>query len=193
MDHVVIPIDGDHARAVDMLAAGAAAAAGLPRLAGQRATHVTVLAYTGLPRAAAGPIVVAAVRSVAPFAVHAHGYGFFTGDRDSDLSLHVPVVRTDELSALHAAVFDAVAAAGADVAPWSRPAMWSPHITLLDRVLDHRRLGAAAEWVARRHHPSWTILVDGLALTGGWPEDHAAGDGPTPVLVTFDRGVRHHG
>lgn len=175
----MIPLGRDHLQAVELLAAGAAAAAGVARVPGQSGGHVTVLAYQGLDRGAARRALEAAVGNTAPFAVHAHGYGFFTGDDPPDLSLHVPVVRTPVLEAFHDRVWRALARAGADVAKWCRPELWSPHITLLDRALDPSRLGAAAGWLARRHHPSWSISVDRVALIGGWP-DH---DRPADVLL----------
>jgi 2'-5' RNA ligase len=115
------------------------------------------------------------VSATRPFLLHAHGYGFFSGDDLSDLCLHVPVVRSRPLDSLHEALRSALSTAGADIARWSEPDIWSPHITLLDRYLDAARLGLAARWLARRHHPSWDIVADRVELVGSWAEHDRPG------------------
>lgn len=164
---------------MESLVAGAAEAAGVaytPGAPGARRGHVTLLAYEGLSRNGARRGIEAVVSTTVPFSLHAHGYGFFTGDDPPDLSLHVPVVRTAVVDTFHARLWVALTRAGAEVAKWCTPDLWSPHITLLDRALDPSRLGAAAGWLARRHHPSWSIAVDRVAVTGGWPEHDRTGD-----------------
>jgi hypothetical protein len=163
VDHIVIPLGRDHLGAMETLAAGAAGAAGMGYTPGASGRH-------------ARRAIEAVVSTTVPFSLHAHGYGFFTGDDPPDLSLHVQVVRTAVVDTFHARLWVAITRAGADVAKWCAPDLWSPHITLLDRALDAHRLGAAAGWLARRHHPSWTIAVDRVAVTGGWPEHQQAGD-----------------
>jgi 2'-5' RNA ligase len=175
LEHIVIPVGHDHLRVVEHLAAGAASAAGVERHPGEPAAHVTLLAYTGLSRAAIAHRVESVVAATRPFIFHAHGYGFFSGDDPSGLCLHVPVVRSPPLDSLHKALRDALSSTGADIARWSEPDIWSPHITLLDRHLDAERLGLAAGWLARRHHPSWDIVADHVALTGGWAEHDRPG------------------
>lgn len=170
MDHIVIPIGPDHRKAIDTLVAGLAAAVGLENPAGGPDPHVSLFAYEGLARAAAEDAIEATLRETEPFVLHAHGYGFFTGDHPANLTLHVPVVRAGALEGLHARLWADLHGAGADVAPWSAPDLWTPHLTLLDRALDPVALGAAAAWLARRHHPSWSILVERVMLTGGWPD-----------------------
>lgn len=176
MDHVVIPLRGDHLRSARALAAAAAGAAGVERPPDQPAAHITLVAYQGIGRDPARRAVGAVSGATAPFVLHAHGYGFFTGDSPTDLCLHVPVVRAGALDALHAALCGAIERAGGTIATWSAPDRWSPHITLLDRVLDPARLGAAAASLAGRHHPSWTVTVDRLMLTGAWRDHDRPGD-----------------
>lgn len=170
MDHIVIPIGPDHRKAIDALVAGAEAAAGIDSPTGRRNPHVSLFAYEGLSRAEAELAIEPSLRATEPFVIHAHGYGFFTGDNPVNLTLHVPIVRAEALDSLHARLWVKLRDAGADVAPWSAPDLWTPHLTLLDRALDPAALGAAAAWLARRHHPSWSILVDRVVLTGGWPD-----------------------
>lgn len=172
MDHLVLPLDLPHVQAFEELVAGVAAAAGVPPAARPSRPHITLIAYDGLDRALVPSVVAPVVEATLPFTIHAHGYGCFTGPEPSDLSLHVPVVRSDPLNALHGGLCAALREASAEIAGWSTPDMWSPHITLLDRDLDPTRLGRAATWLAERHHPSWRILVDRIAASGGWPERH---------------------
>ncbi len=189
MDHLVIPLDRDHTQALTELVRATAMAAGLADTAEVPCPHVTLIAHGGLP-----PDAVRAVTDVVtgttPFAIHAHGYGFFTGDDPSDLSLHVPVVRTAPLDDLHRRLCDALHGTGTQTAPWSEPELWSPHITMLDRGLDPTSLGTAAAWLAQRHHPRWCIPVDRIALTGGWSERQR----PSAVLCfTKQRSDSHEG
>jgi len=170
MDHLVIPLDPDHVDALQELVERAAAAAELDPLPSPLNPHVTLMAYTGLSPADVSAAIEPVAASTAPFTIHAHGYGFFTGSEPSDISLHVPVVRCGPLDALHRHLCSALRDAGGEVATWSAREMWSPHITLLDRQLDAARLGRATARLAQRHHPSWHIPVDRVALTGGWPE-----------------------
>jgi 2'-5' RNA ligase len=168
MDHVVVPFDRTHADAHAELVQRLVDAAGLPPPVSGRVPHITVVAHSGLTGDDAHDALLGVVADVVPFTIHAHGFGFFSGDTPSNLSLYVPVTRTAALDALHRRVCDAVRGAGGEVARWCEPDRWTPHITLLDRTLDPDGVGRATAWLARRHHPSWDIPVDGIALLGGW-------------------------
>lgn len=169
LDHIVVPIGRDHAEAITALVSDVEAAAGVTQ-SGAWLPHVSLVAYDDLSRDAAVRAVRGSLADTAPFVMHAHGYGFFTGDRPSDLSLYVPVVRAAALDALHARLWGALGLAGARRAGWSAPDHWSPHLTIVDRTLDPQALGTAVTHLARRHHPSWSIPVDRVLLTGGWPD-----------------------
>jgi hypothetical protein len=170
VDHIVLPVGQDHRKAIHALMTAAGAPAGLEGATGERDPHVSLIAYEGLSRAAVEAAIETPLRAIEPFVLHAHGYGFFTGDHPANLTLHVPVVRAEALNSLHARLWVQLRDAGADIAPWSAPDLWTPHLTLLDRALDPSALGAAVAWLARRHHPSWSIPVDRVVLTGGWPD-----------------------
>ena len=161
MDHVVIPLDQSHVHAVERLVAFAGA-----RPSPGRRPHITVVAHEGLTAGAAQAVVDGLAADLAPFAVHAHGYGLFTGAGEGNRSLHVPVVRTDALNELHGRVVAAVEGAGGVVASWCDADRWSPHITVLDGVTDGSHLAAAVAALAERHHPSWEIHVTGLECWG---------------------------
>jgi 2'-5' RNA ligase len=166
VDHVIAPLDMDHARVVGQLSDDLAAALSIDLDdVALRQPHITLASYTGLepPRAATALAPVLAV--TAPFTVRAHGYGLFTGDSDTDLSLHVMVVRTKALDELHRCVTAALCGAGAHLAGTTEPRVWTPHITLLDRGLTPRLLGHAVEMLAGRPHRTWSITLESLAVT----------------------------
>jgi 2'-5' RNA ligase len=176
VDHLVIPLDRDHIQALAALACGVAAAANVGVAAACVDPHVTVVAYTGLSRKKARASIENVAGETEPFVLHAHGYGFFTGDEFSELSLHVPVVRTGALDAVHRRFRAALQRGGAAIAGWSEPELWSPHITLLDRGLDPTSLAATIGWLAHRRHPSWRIPVDRVVVTGGRRDRVRPGD-----------------
>jgi hypothetical protein len=118
-------------------------------------------------------VVTAALRGLVPITLHAHGYGWFCEDGGSTLALHVPIVRGPAVDGLHAVVTAALVGVGAAVAGQTKAETWSPHLTLLADGLDPARLGAAAAWLGRRHHPRWQIPVDRVLLTGGRQDDHS--------------------
>jgi 2'-5' RNA ligase len=166
VEHVIAPLDHDHAHAVAQLAHDLAAELGLDcDEAVPRRPHVTVVSYEGIEPTRAAPVVAREVAALAPFTVRAHGYGVFAGDCDTDLSLHVMVVRSADLDRLHGRVHRALGEAGARVAGTTAPSAWTPHITLLDRGLTPRLLGDAVEILTRRPHRSWTIPVVGVTIT----------------------------
>lgn len=165
MDHVVAPLDADHARVVSSLSHDLAARLGIdPEGAAPRRPHITVASYDGLEPARAAAALVPALAAIAPFTVRAHGYGVFAGDSDSDLSLHVMVVRTRTLDHLHGEVHHALCDAGACVAGTTGPGAWTPHITLLDRGLTPRLLGDAVEMLTHRPHRTWSVPVASVTV-----------------------------
>jgi 2'-5' RNA ligase len=166
VDHVAIPVTGDHEASVRALAE-IAAAAGSGAVC--RHPHVTLLAHTGADRSSVRAALEPVISALSPFVVHAHGYGFFVGHDPDEASLHVPVVRSPALDRLQAALAAALERAGASIAGWTDPEHWSPHITLLTDGLTPDELGAAVARVAGRHHPSWHIPVTQIVLTGGRP------------------------
>ena len=159
MDHVVIPLDEDHARAL----------ARVRRRAGAATTgrgHITIASFTGLDQDVALAAVRRAVAQITPFFARAHGYGFFVGE-PGDANLHVPVVRDEVLGDLHASVAGGLRGSGAALAGWMADDLWSPHITVVEGGLDGDALAAAVAGLARRHHPSWRLPVRCVLLVGG--------------------------
>jgi len=163
VEHIVVPLDAMHARAVADLAGRLATAVGCAPAAAPAHPHVTLASYRGVPPATAVAALAPVAAALAPFTVRAHGYGMFTGDRPEDLSLHVMVVRTTALDDLHGRVHRALSRAGAETVGLTDPRVWTPHITLIERQLTPDRLGRAVELLAVREHRSWSIRVAALA------------------------------
>jgi 2'-5' RNA ligase len=167
MDHVVAPLDADHSRVVAALSIDLATALGIPLEEAVPGTpHITIASYAALELEDAAAALAPGLAAFAPFTVRAHGYGVFTGDSDTDLSLHVMVVRSRALDVLHCGVHAALREAGARLAGTTQPSVWTPHITLLDRGLTPRLVGHAVEVLARRPHRTWSIALEALALAG---------------------------
>jgi 2'-5' RNA ligase len=181
LDHVVVPLGPMHARAVAVLARRLAPVVG-PSVCVPAVAHLTLVSFRGLAR----PDAVAALRPVAvaaaPFAVHAHGYGVFAGDGPNRLSLHVTVVRTSALDALHQRVRAALAGGGATLDGVTEPAVWTPHVTLLGEGLTPAVLARAIELLVARPHPSWDVEVAAMAVSR--PDEPPGGD-----MLTFRAGA----
>jgi 2'-5' RNA ligase len=164
VDHVIAPLDADHAAVVARLSADLAAALALAPDSAVRRPHITLSSYTGLDPADATAAVEPVLARLAPLVVRAHGYGLFAGDDDNDLSLHVMVVRDRSLDELHDAVEWALCGAGACLLGSTRASVWTPHVTLLDRGLTARSIGRAVALLAGRPHRTWTIRLESLVV-----------------------------
>lgn len=167
--YLLAPLDPDHEREANRLARLAADAAGIEP-PGDPTRHVTLLAASTTGAVIDFDALVDGLnvlaRRAAPVPVRAHGFGIFCGDEAETTSLHVPVVRSLELSLLHHRFVDAVRAAGCEVAAWTDPTHWTPHITLLRDGLDAERVGRAVSALSAHHHPSWAFVIDRVLVTG---------------------------
>jgi hypothetical protein len=172
VDHVVIPLDGDHVGALRHLRRRVGASPG-------DGGHVTLVSFEGVDRGVALDALRRATTGVAPFAVRAHGYGLFVGDA-GELSLHVPVVRDDALNTLHRGVVWSLRDAGASIAGWTEPPVWSPHVTIVSESLTVGELAVAVRALAEHAHPSWHVPVRQLELVPGRRELAA---GRTPLVL----------
>ena len=109
-------------------------------------------AGTALQRLAAG---------LTPFKVRAGGLGIFTAALPV---LHVPVVRSPDLDALHREVWAAVGQEPTgEVAHYYESPMWVPHITLAQGDIDHDLLAEIVRKLARRNF-HWEMEVNNLSL-----------------------------
>lgn len=95
-----------------------------------------------------------------PFRVRTTGLGLFTG---SSPVLFIPVVRSPELSRLHAALWQTIEDAGSGVSEHYQPESWMPHITLAQGDLDKDTLPKIIRWLSDRDF-AWEIVVNNVAL-----------------------------
>jgi 2'-5' RNA ligase len=126
--------------------------------------HVSLLAFRGYDPQRLRDGLARVARHHPVVRVHAHGYGFFCGQTDQSLTLHVPLVRTEALSSLHHALRHELAGAGESADGFFEPDNWTPHITVADRDLTPDLLARIVRWLATRQHPSWTITMNNLTL-----------------------------
>jgi 2'-5' RNA ligase len=164
--HLVALLDRDHDLAVARLVAEVAEAAGFGTPVTPSPPHVTLLAFDGVdPLAAEAALTPLADRTRA-LRLHAHGYGIWAGDRADGATLHVPVVRSPALEALHRAAEHVLTSIGAAVAGWTSSTHWSPHITLV-ADLEPGAVGRAVAHLVQHHQPSWHVGVDRLRVLDG--------------------------
>lgn len=126
--------------------------------------HVSLLAFRDYDPGQLRESLGRVARHQPMFPVHAHGYGFFCGETDQSLTLHVPLVRTGALSAFHGALRHELAGVGDSANGFFEADTWTPHITLADRDLTPDLLARIVRWLATRPHPSWTITMNNLTL-----------------------------
>lgn len=164
MSHaVVVPLDTVHARLVEELWTELDASFGVGAVRRVPFPHLTLqVARNYDPHALPGALREAA--ACPPFRVRTHGVGFFTGGHATGLALYLTVVRSPELSALHQAVWDALAGVTDGCEGMYDPTHWTPHVTIADRDLTPERLGAVVAWLAERPSHTWSMEVQELAL-----------------------------
>ena len=96
-----------------------------------------------------------------PFKIMTAGLGIFNAAQPV---LYIPVVRSPELSALHAEIWSEIEQTpSCDVASYYRPEMWVPHITLAHGDIDHEKLPDIVRLLAPRNF-HWEMTVNNLSL-----------------------------
>lgn len=98
--------------------------------------------------------------ATAPLVLHTTGLGSFTGPHPV---LYIPVVRSVELSAAHARLWEVLQPIGHDVRRHYAPELWVPHISLGHNDLDLPTLGAIVARLAEERF-EWTIPATNLSL-----------------------------
>jgi len=176
MQHLILPLDRDHEVAARTLAEEVAEVVSPHDHLAPDLLHVTLLAFSGLDEATVRAVVSAAVSDRPTFTIRAHGYGMWARSAPYGPSLHVHVVRDSAIDALHRALHHHLALAGAEIAGWTVPEFWSPHITVIAPVLDPREMGLAVAHLLRRDHPSWQLPVDRLEIVGGRSDPAQGGE-----------------
>ncbi len=98
-------------------------------------------------------------RRLKPIQISTAGLGVFTGEKPV---VYISVVRTAELTALHAEIWSALDCAGKDISPLYSPSAWMPHISLIYNDLTPENIGQVLQRLAFRPF-YWQLQVDNFA------------------------------
>jgi 2'-5' RNA ligase len=172
-----VPLDGDHAAAVDAIRRRLE----VPSSPRPLVPHLSLAVLLEVPPDADIDGVITEIASrTPPFSVRARGFGVFH-DGDGGLVLHLPVVRTAALALLHDAVVDAFTAAGRQIEGHYTAASWFPHVTLWAHTLTPALLRRAIGRLATGPPLGWTLPVTRLVrLESTGVTAEALLEGPPP-------------
>jgi hypothetical protein len=106
------------------------------------------------------PILEGLIQDHGPFTVSTSGLGVFTGARPV---LFVPVVRSPDLDALHAALWSRCTAAFGVGLPYYAPDAWVPHVTLAQGPAAVERFPDVVRALTHREF-NWNLRIDNLAV-----------------------------
>lgn len=95
-----------------------------------------------------------------PFLVRTSGLGLFSGPRPV---IYIPVVKTAELLAFHAQVWERCQSAAQGLSPFYSPDQWMPHISLAYTDVTESNIGPVLRWLAFVPF-QWEFTVDNLAF-----------------------------
>lgn len=95
-----------------------------------------------------------------PFPITASGIGIFPAPSPI---IYVPIVRTPDLTRLHAHLFAQLEAIAQDNNPHYSPNAWIPHITLGHYDITLEKLGPISQWLYQQAL-NWTITIDNFYL-----------------------------
>ena len=98
--------------------------------------------------------------NIATFQVRTTGIGIFSG---ASPVIYIPVVRSLELSLLHAELWNELSEAGSGIQEYYSPAQWMPHITVGFGDIDRDNLPEIVQWL-NQHDFTWEFTVDNLAF-----------------------------
>jgi 2'-5' RNA ligase len=164
MHSVVVLLDPTHAESIQELWDELETRFGVRGVRNAPYPHVSLLGFRDYDSTELHGRMNRVARRQSRFRVHAHGYGFFCGQTTQDLTLHIPLVRSEKLSLFHSLVRHELADVGEIADGFYEPQSWSPHITVADRDLTPGLLGEIVEWLAARPHRSWSIAIDNLSF-----------------------------
>lgn len=95
-----------------------------------------------------------------PFTITASGIGIFPAPSPI---VYVPIVRTPDLTRLHARLFPLLDAIAQDNNPYYSPNAWIPHITLGHYDITLEKLGPISQWL-HQQAINWTITINNFYL-----------------------------
>ena len=160
MHGVVSLLDRTYYEQVEQLWAELAADFGVRGVYVTPYPHVSYHVATQYDLARLDPILQRMAGETAPFRLRTTGLGVFTGAQPV---LYLPVVRTAQLSQIHAALWQAIAPAAGGSNSYYHPDHWMPHITIGFGDVPPARLAPIIERLAARSF-NWDIAVDQFAM-----------------------------
>ncbi|MBE2224821.1 MAG: 2'-5' RNA ligase family protein [Anaerolineae bacterium] len=103
-----------------------------------------------------------------PFTITASGIGIFPAPSPI---VYVPVVRTQELTKLHANLWSRLESIAQDSNPHYAPNRWLPHITLGHHEITLEKLGILSQWL-HQQAINWTITIDNFHVLSDETKSH---------------------
>lgn len=129
------------------------------------APHITYQLAESYDTEALRPALEGLAEQFEPFTVRTNGVAVFTG---TDPVVYVPVIRAQQLSRLHATVWDAVTETATETVAYYRPPQWVPHITI--GHVDSDDVGAVVDFLQQDDF-CWEFTVDTIGYLDGSSEE----------------------
>jgi 2'-5' RNA ligase len=169
LDGIVSLLDQEHADLIKILWADLERKFGLRGIHAFRLPHFSYHVAEAYDEVMLEPVLSAFARAHSPFTVQTTGLGIFTGPQPV---LHIPVVRTPELTRLHEELWQAIGDGPKGTLPLYHPRQWIPHITLAYGDIHNHMLPDLIRYLDGRSF-SWEIWIDNLVmvLRGGTPQE----------------------
>jgi 2'-5' RNA ligase len=127
MEGIVSLLDEEHSHLTESLWSELESEFGLRGIYITPFPHFSYHVAQGYDKDELGPILQRVAKHTQVFQIQASGLGIFAG---TPPVLYVPIVRTRELSELHATVWQQTAHTASGAVDYYRPEDWLPHITL---------------------------------------------------------------
>ena len=170
MDGVVSLLGGGYAERVAAIWAELEREIGLQGVYITPHPHISYAVAGHFPPERVLPALEGVAARFAPLTLRLAGLGLFTGPAPV---LYLSVVREPALSALHAAVWQALAGMGEEEQQYYAPPTWMPHVTISFGDLSADSAAEAVRSLASREF-AWNVPIDALTLF------HDDGFGQTP-------------
>jgi 2'-5' RNA ligase len=160
MDGIVSLLDDKHRDLVLRLWEELRRAFGLRGIYPTRFPHLSYHVAERYDEARLTPILAEFAHSHSPFHVTTTGLGIFTGPQPV---LHVPVVRTPELSLVHQDLWLALDGTAEGTIGLYHPRKWIPHITLAHGDISNEALPEVIRFLCGRNF-NWDFNVEDVTL-----------------------------
>jgi hypothetical protein len=104
-----------------------------------------------------------------PFTITTSGIGIFPAPNPI---VYAPIVRSPELTRLHARLYTQLEAIAQDSNPYYAPDRWIPHITLgYNNDITLEKLGRISQWL-HQQALNWTITIDNIYVLNDDTRSH---------------------